>query len=236
MFLYGFIIWNLYSAKMSSYLSSTNRGRTLETLDDIRNENLQLWVTYHVRLSDEIGKKILPLIYYYKENLLPGQLNVDVTREDFDKHIYLLNNSYGYLIKDYAWSYISLAQSLLSKKLFSKSNLCPEQGFIYPIFTFRIIRMRETQEIFYMRVAESGLDYIWEQFSYYDIKFKLIKESKQNFMILGFKYFKIAWIIGFLGIGLSLIIFISEFIYKNGKQKITIKKIVLIIILNNERK
>uniref|UniRef100_T1GEB6 Uncharacterized protein n=1 Tax=Megaselia scalaris TaxID=36166 RepID=T1GEB6_MEGSC len=145
---------------MSSYLSSANRGRVLETIDDIRKEKVVLWVSIMgLNMTDSSAKLAFPKIVYFMENLSPGQLNVQVPRQYFNKKLFSLNNSYGYLINDLIWPYISLSQSLLTKKVFSLSNMCLDQGFINPIFfMFNFVKMQEIQELFNMRVAEKSFD------------------------------------------------------------------------------
>lgn len=213
LFVYGFIIWNLYSAKMSSYLSSTNRGRELNTIEDIRKEKLTIWATFAMFNDDFYFKKVFPNSHFYKEQLEEGKFFQNITKNDFNKHVYSLNNSYGYLVPDYGWSFISLIQSLLTRKIFSVTTMCPEYSFLYPIHIgIRPVGIKEAAEMFYMRVLESGLYIIWQQFTYNDMKLKILKPLETNVMVLGFKFYKIAGLIGGAGISLSCFVFLIELI------------------------
>lgn len=233
LFVYGFIVFNMYSAKTWSYLSSINRGKTLETLEDIITRNLTLWAslridqnilynyfstfTYGKGLSfnltdDDLERdKSNKHLFKYKKDLPKHLAKFNVPNEIFFKNIFAPNISNGYLVNDFIWSHISLQQSLLSKKEFSFSNLCPYTKFIYPLITYYPYpEMSNTMEVFYIRVFEAGLPYIWLQYTQYDVKMKLLRKSSRNFIILGFKFFEIAWYIGFFGTFLSIIAFAIE--------------------------
>lgn len=190
LFVYGFIIWNLYSAKTFSYLSSANKGRILKTIDDIIKEKVTLWTSIQMFEQEDLIKKEFPSIYSFKEKLTEGQFDLIVPRNTFTQNLYSLNNSFGYLIPDYTWSYISLTQSILNEKIFSISDFCFEFGYVYPInFYTNYVGMDEVKAFFYMRVLESGFDYIWRQFTYYDIKMKHFKTFKDTFLILNLTFF-----------------------------------------------
>lgn len=229
LFLYGFIIWNIYSAKTSSFLSTTNRGTLLKNLDDIRSQKLILWASILYLNEGELFEQAFKYVYFYKK-ILGDLFNHKVPRDIFNQHLYSLNNSYGYLISDYIWNHLCLYQSLLKRKTFSLSYMCPEQGFIYPISINygNIFKIQEGLEIFYMKVLEGGFDYIWQQFTYYDIKFKVLKPDFESFIVLGFKYFETAWYILFLGISFGILVFIGEsinFLVLYKKARIIISKI-----------
>lgn len=212
LFLYGFIIWNLYSAKMQSYLASPNRGRSLKTFEDIRKEHIKLWTITSSEKSI-LFETDFPELLYSSFEMTPTEVDFIAPRELFKENVYSLNNEFGYLVPDYFWSFINLKQSQLIRKIFSFSDLCPRRGFINPFsMDYEFIRITEVIEIFYMRVLESGLNYIWLQFSYFDTKFKVLKNIESNFIILDFKYFQNAWIVAFVGVTFSTIVFILELI------------------------
>lgn len=219
LFLYGFIVWNLYSAKMSSYLSTVNRGKRIESLEDIKKETFMLWASFDVYISDSAVKNTHPSLYFYKEHLRPGQVDFSIKRNIFDQHMFSFNNSLGYFVNDHVWPYISMYQSLLIRKVFSFSNMCPLVGRLYPLSLTPLVRMVDTINLFYMHILESGLDLFWQQTSYFDMKFQILRKIETNYIVLGFQYFKIAWIIGFTGLVLSLIAFMMEFITSNFKYK-----------------
>uniref|UniRef100_T1GWT2 Uncharacterized protein n=1 Tax=Megaselia scalaris TaxID=36166 RepID=T1GWT2_MEGSC len=181
LFLYGFVVWNLYSAKISSFLTTINRGRNLRTINDINNEKLVILASIPLFRSDKSLKWAFPEIYSFMRKFPDKRFLHNVSKNEFNELWLSMNNSFGYLIADYSWSYVSLIQSLLSRKLFSFSNLCPDKGFIYPTyFISKYVKLDETMDLFHMRVLEN------------------------------LKYFTIAWYIVFLGLGISAIIFILE--------------------------
>lgn len=211
LFLYGFVVWNLYSAKNSSFLTTINRGRNLRTINDINNEKLVILASIPLFRSDKSLKWAFPEIYSFMRKFPDKRFLHNVSKNEFNELWLSMNNSFGYLIADYSWSYVSLIQSLLSRKLFSFSNLCPDKGFIYPTyFISKYVKLDETMDLFHMRVLESGFLYIWTQFTHFDIHFRRQKNFMDNLIILDLKYFTIAWYIVFLGLGISAIIFILE--------------------------
>lgn len=80
--------------------------------------------------------------------------------------------------------------------------------------------LREIFIEFTLKVIESGLDVGWEELSYVGIKFKFRKSfGEQDFTVLGFAYFEVCWWILAIGIVLSLLAFLAEFISKTYKGR-----------------
>lgn len=161
LYLYGFMINNLYMSKLSSYLTTPNRGKEMTNLQDIKNNNITLWLD-------------LPRIHIFKRT---GKLHEfkDYSQDDFFENLNSLNTEKGYLVFSYRWEYIDHLQMLLKKKLFSFSNICPAKGFIF--LTQLNIGLRfqtkfnEILSQYSIKIKESGLDYIWEMKTYRDIRF-----------------------------------------------------------------
>lgn len=215
-FLYGFIIWNLYSAKLSSYLTTPNLGKTLETVEEVRKSNLSLWGNYYKNIENltDYLKQNFPKISKYQE-IFKGQFDPHIKHKEFYKHLYDFDLNHGYLVNDVIWNFIGNSQKLLQRKLFSYSKICPKNGFIYPFFHHdKLYILSNVFSSFTLKVLESGLDYIWELYSYLDIKFKYKREEVQHsWTVLGFKYFEVTWWILFVGIFSSILVFIFEIWY-----------------------
>lgn len=210
-FIYGFIMWNLYSAKMASYLTTPNRGRTLKTFEDIKDQNIKLWASIP-QFSNEFWQNVsYPEYFIFRDRFFKDQFDFKIGLNTLINHLKNFNNSMGYLVRDYTWSFMSRKQILLNRKLFSLSNICITEGYVYPFgTTIDYLRMQEIKEVFYMRVSESGLLYIWQQFTYYDIKFKFLRKHIENVKVLELIFFKIAFIIFCSGISSSIYIFLIE--------------------------
>lgn len=214
LFVYGFIIWNLYSAKLSSFLSTSNLGKELKTYDDVNEANISLWANYlrdiQINLSDYM-KSDHPNIFKYEE-IFNGKFDYRIPMQEFYGQLYTFNASHGYLINEIQWNFISRSQMLLTRKLFSYSNICPEYGFIYPIDLYEKTKiLKDIFTSFTLKVIESGLVIAWERFSYSDIKFKYQTDfGVTSLQILGFSYFEVpCWILTF-GIVMSSLVFVVE--------------------------
>lgn len=215
LFLYGFITWNFFSSKLSSYLTSANQGRTLETLEDIKRANLTLLGSFRKEylMSDDFFEKAYPEVYGFKEKLAKGQFQIATPMEELLEHLKEFNTSYGYLIPDYQWSFWSHSQELLTRNIFSFSRICPIKGHIYPLKPrHSYTNMDEVDAYFTMKVRESGLVQMWEKLTYYEIKFRYLRIYRDKWMVLGFQYFEVAWYIGFIGVALSCFVFVFEFL------------------------
>ncbi|KAL5286414.1 hypothetical protein ACFFRR_007815 [Megaselia abdita] len=216
MFLYGFIISNLYNAKLSSYLTSPDFGKTLETIENIKKANLTLWSTFNKHIQDDLVKHY-PLIYQLREEALKGILKTDIQFNTFYEHLFQFDTNQGYLIWDFMWSYIKLSQYLLKKKIFKMTKICPMIGFVQPfdLYTSNFeANLNDLLSHFTMRIQSSGLDYIWQKRSYRDMHFRFMRVFVEDWRPLGFMYFKIAWWILFCGISIGFCSFVVEMIFK----------------------
>lgn len=221
MFVYGFIIWNLHNSKLSSYLTTPNLGRRLETVEDINEANITLWASYVKQMKTnltEYVKKHYRKIYDYEQMTFKGKFSYSIGKEEFIKHLFDFDLSHGYLIDEIKWNFISRSQKLLKRKLFSYSEICPEYGFVYP-FSIDLGKraLKEIVALFTMKIIESGLDFAWEERTYLDINFKLQNIQEHLFRPLGFQYFQYIWIICAFGIGLSVLSFCIEILVRHLK-------------------
>lgn len=221
MFLYGFIIWNLYSAKLSSYLTTPNLGRVLKTTDDINKANITLWADFNLKIRGNLTvymKDFHSHLYDFKENIFKEKFNYNIPAPDFYEKIYKFDVSRGYLINDIKWSFIRRSQMLLKRKLFSFSNVCSDFGYIYPFYFYDISNI--LQDIFSsytLKVTESGLDLAWEEKSYYDIKFKFRTDFDEiPWQVLELQFFEVIFWIFFTGISLSILVFIAEMVKRRS--------------------
>lgn len=215
LFLFGFIIWNLHNAKLSSYLVTPNLGRSLVTVEDIYEANISLWAGFFKDIENNFTvymMKHYPKIYNYEQNTFKGIFNYSIRPDEFHEHLYNFDLSHGYLVSDVQWSFISRSQMLLERKYFTYSDFCTDYGYLYPFFIppgHKILR--ESVNSYILKVIESGLDFAWEERSYLDINFKVhTNNDESNFQILGFEYFEVSWWIIVLGIFSALLVFFVE--------------------------
>lgn len=194
LFLFGIMFLNLYNSQLSSYLTAPDPGKILKTFDDIKKNNIT--VTAHEDLTSSASD---PVSTELEQKL--GNLYRIIPDHEID---YLnLDPNHGYLIPDHIWIFRDKFQKLLSRKIFSFSKICPYSGFIYPLSTEQKISLvNPILKSFTMKVQESGLIYIWEQFTYHDMKFHYKKDLEEVDVALGFDHFYLAW--GILCVGLLL--------------------------------
>uniref|UniRef100_T1GE21 Uncharacterized protein n=1 Tax=Megaselia scalaris TaxID=36166 RepID=T1GE21_MEGSC len=99
----------------------------------------------------------------------------------------------------------------LQTSLFLKLIPCYTISSQFSTFTrWQLIGFDQAKERFFMKVLENGFDYIWQQFTYYDINFKIQRTIRKNYIVLGFKYYETAWFIFLIGIFLSAFMFAIE--------------------------
>lgn len=212
LYLYGFIIYNMHMAKLSSYLTSPYLGKQIKTIEDVKENNVSLWATKVQKpyIFTYIQKEVLE----YSMNELKGFLTPDVPSKIFYEHLHAFEAGRGYLVPSHRWRYMNHRQMLLKKKMFSLSDVCAGRGFVIPFKLFEYLPiLQELFSYFTMKVLESGLDYIWELKTYHDIGLTYLKTYSMDWMILGYQYFTVAWWIFAVGISSSFIVFCIECVW-----------------------
>lgn len=213
LFLYGFIIWNIHNAKLSSYLTTPNIGKILKTVEDVKAANITLWGNFYKKRTMishmDFMKKFNPNIHKYETETFKGKFISNISHKIFNNHLYSYDISHGYLVNEIVWNFLSHSQTLLKRKKFTYSKLCPKVGFIYPFASTNLyISINDIMSLFTLRTLENGLDMAWEQLSYNDIKFKFLKDDQDiPWNVLGFPYFEVCWWILVLGLTCSIFIF-----------------------------
>lgn len=91
LFIYGFIIWNHYSAKLSSYLSTPNLGKQLKTSEEVNQANITLWSDFYrerqIKTSDFV-KEFYPNVFEYEQNPFRGKFNYGISSSKFNERIF----------------------------------------------------------------------------------------------------------------------------------------------------
>lgn len=221
LFCYGFIIWNLYNAKLSSYLTTSNLGKELKSPEEINNANITLWANFYSKRGINVSeylREFYPNILEFEQKIFKkGKFNYLITTEEFYERLYKFDVSHGYLINDIKWNFIRRSQMLLKRKLFKFSQFCSEYSFIYPLDLYGCkLLLQDFIKFFTLNVVESGLDIAWEQFTYNDIHFKFYPDINSSpIQTLRLEYFEVAWWILTFGITLSSITFLFEILFKN---------------------
>lgn len=221
LYLYGFIISNIHLSILSSYLTAPYLGKQINTIPDVKKNNITLWVSADkVLLENGLAE-----IINYREHELKGFLSGLMDLDSFYRNLEAFDSRRGYLVSGYRWSYINHRQSLLKKKIFTFSDICVERGFVFPFINMHITTLSflgvfgEQLTWFSMIIKESGLDYIWELKTYQEVKFRYIrKQDSIDWMILGFEYFSVAWWIYCPGMVFSLITFVLELIIARASR------------------
>lgn len=213
LFVYTFVIVNIYNAKISSFLSARGLGRSLETIEDILKSKIQIWYYFDENQMTNLHTMFPRFKEVFYKTLRKTFLYS--TNEKFFENLLIFNTSQGYLIGEFTWTMIDRYQKLMRKKHFSFSkNLVFIKGLVYTMIPDNIdTNLNDISNEFLLRVKESGLDYIWEQFSLKDLNFKFLKTETKLWMPLTMEYLGIGWWIVSGGFTISLLSFFIELLF-----------------------
>lgn len=205
LWIFGFIISNLYLSILSTYLTTFVCKGSLRTVEDIIAANLTVYfleprekrpVFFH-NLYKNLEFKNLPNSY---------------------KNICKLDTNSAYAIPTTYWKFLEMCQSLMLRKRFELTEICAKPNYHFENFYFTSIFVPNEYvndlEIFTLMVLQSGLLEIWETLSYFEIKkigdFRYIRDNEDPREPLNLKFYEIAWGVLAFGLTLSWISFLIE--------------------------
>lgn len=208
LFLYGFILNNIYNAKLSTYLTTANLGKILTSLEDLKSYNVSLMVwNENKNLGNRFFTKY-PKMKSISEIL--GTLFQFSNEFEFFNKLNNFDNTVGYFISTLKWPYIKKSQELLNKKLFSLSKICSKasilDNFLTPFsfnFYFYHYSMDETIRHFTIKIRDTGLEEIWTTLSIFETEFYFLRDQADNINPLSLQYFRTGWILLVSGLILS---------------------------------
>lgn len=210
---YGFIISNIYLARMSTYLTTYVYSKQIKTIDDLLESKLEV-----IRIYGES---------YFPD--LPKSIEISSKPKDFYKIFCTLSRNYSYIFWSRQWKFINECQSLLLRKNFELTDICDSKPHSFNSNDPPHLYLNY-MKIFTMRVHESGLMQIWETFTQIDLKFdkqfKYLRDNEDVREPLSLLYFLICWRILIIGCIFSSICFLFElFYYANLINDLKIKNI-----------
>lgn len=206
-FIFGFIILNLYNSKLSTDLT-IDPGRTLKTVDDLIKFNVSVWAAI-----PDVIIMYKPEVEYI-ENYTAGLFNPHIDKELYNKILNEWDPKRGYLMPDYTWAFWEESQKLLNRKIFSYSDICPVPSLLFPFSYLHYETRRYFDEemfsYFTMKVQENGLFEIWNLLTFNDLHFPYKRNDARVPASLTLDFFTIAWKNLVVGWSLSLVIFFIE--------------------------
>lgn len=185
---FGFVLSNLYQAKISTFLTTHIYGKEIKTVDDIMKSKLTV-----------LGFDI------YNQQLKAGLHPVIKTVGSFDdafNNAFKFNANYGYSLYNWQWDFLRKSQELLPRKILVYTDIC-DQEFDPYVSMSTPFQFEDDLNCFTLMVKEAGLMQIWETLTYIDLRnmklFKYLRDLEDIRKPLTMVYFLHAWYI--LGCG-----------------------------------
>ncbi|XP_023308354.2 uncharacterized protein LOC111690131 [Lucilia cuprina] len=202
LFIVGFFSTNLYMSKMTSYLTTATAQQQIDTVDDVISANLPLM------MMDYEYEKIKEM--NYSQKFL--DLIVVSSKGELDKHRDRFNSSFGYSIQSDRWSFLNKQQFYLKKPLFRLSSICI--GPYYHVFPIqRDSHLAKPLQNFIMSASQFGFITQWRSQAFADalfIGYVHMIMIDLNPLPLNMAFFRLIWIIWWLGLMLAGFAFILE--------------------------
>ncbi|XP_055856025.1 uncharacterized protein LOC129919199 [Episyrphus balteatus] len=207
-FCLGFILYSFYTSFLARFCTTLVFRNTIDTVEDLINENLRIMIidyeTSAIRLQANYDEKFFQLLYpmpYY----------------DVVTHRNSFNNNFAYSISESDWIHLDKQQSKLKKPLFRFSKICYGRHFtMFPLQSDS--HLKPHLDDFILRVKEGGLDVAWKDQSFgmaITMKYSRMLVDKSTVINpLSLEFFENVFIIWLIGIGLSMIGFVTEVLHK----------------------
>ncbi|KAL5284354.1 hypothetical protein ACFFRR_006563 [Megaselia abdita] len=202
--IYGFTLTNNYAARLSTYLTSFVYGKQINSASDFADSSLKI-------MGDKIQRTIV-------DRALSSLVEVS-DLEVMYKEAFGFNTKLAYNIFDYQWEFFKRSQERLAKKHFRFSEICIFDGAQISLLPLQTPpNLIEVMSYFTQKVLESGLLFIWRDFSYQEAlrlgRFEYLKDKEHIREPLQLQYFKVGWIFLMVGLSLAFIAFAMENIRK----------------------
>lgn len=207
--IYGFWLTNIYSAKLSTFLTTYVYGKDIETVNDVLESGLKIMVDETVPITN-------------RRKDLQNSFVKEGDRLKVWNNIMNFNRSYGYFILNYFWEYLKFKQELLTKKKFHLTKICDNYDSKFLLFEM----LANTNKFKYLKpyllkysfmIDEAGLMDIWNTLSYIDMsKFKKLKSLRDDGEVrkpLTLLFYKKIWILVGSGWIIAFMVFLFENIF-----------------------
>ncbi|XP_037941339.1 uncharacterized protein LOC119674280 [Teleopsis dalmanni] len=159
LFLFGFMLSNMYISKMASFLTTSPQAQQILDVEDIISEDLHVMVVefeYNMLAAspNSFNKRFLK------------QLQI-VDKAVLDLHRDNMNTSFGYSVQTDRWKFLNKQQKYLKKPLFRLSEICV--GPFYHVFPMQFDSHLSTPlKDFIMYASQCGLYKHWEESAFAD--------------------------------------------------------------------
>ncbi|KAM7343788.1 ionotropic receptor 56d [Cochliomyia hominivorax] len=202
LFVMGFFLTNSYTSKMASYLTTPTAQQQIDTVEDVIEAKL------HIMMMDYEYEKLFNMNYPKKflDLIIVG------TKSDLDNHRDRFNSSFGYSTQSDRWFFLNKQQIYLKKPLFRLSTICI--GPYYHVFPIqRDSHLDKPLQNFIMTASQVGLMSHWESEAFIDaiymhyVHMILIDLTP---LPLTMTFFRLVWIVWWLGLILAGLAFIFE--------------------------
>lgn len=209
MWIFGFVISNLYMATFSTYMTTYLYSGAIRTDEDLIASNLTIYITVYINH-----------VQYTK---LPSSLHLQTFKyfENGTDFCHLSTN-FAYFLPTSHWNFVEMCQSRLLKKRFELTNICANRTKHGPYFHYSSIQVSKEIEDdikadFSWRVFQSGLMKMWETLSFMEIKklgrYEYLRDNPDVREPLNLNFFQICWIILLSGWISSFMCFALEVVF-----------------------
>lgn len=202
LFIMGFLITNFYMSKMASYLTTPTAQQQIDTVEDVIAANLPIMMMeyeYEKLKNMNYPQKFLDLI-------------VIGTKSEMDRHRDHLNSSFGYSTQSDRWEFLNKQQQYLKKPLFRASSICI--GPYYHVFPIQMdSHLSKPLKNFIMEASQFGLMSHWQSEAFGDALYMHYVHMiliDLNPVPLTMAFFRLIWIVWWLGLILSGLAFVFE--------------------------
>ncbi|XP_059225727.1 uncharacterized protein LOC131997884 [Stomoxys calcitrans] len=202
LFISGFLVTNLYSSKMSSFLTAAPEVTQIDTVQDVINEKLPIMVEtyeYNVLLLNNYPKEFMDLV-------------IPVSKSKMDQHRDFFNTSYGYSTQSDRWNFANFQQRFLKNPTFHLSKICI--GPFYHVFPLLgDSHLAKPLETFIKDALEMGLTRHWQRQAFLDALFLgyvHMIPNQSSFEPLPLNFFRSLWILLGFGTAMGCLTFVLE--------------------------
>ncbi|EDW10416.1 uncharacterized protein LOC6580661 [Drosophila mojavensis] len=199
----GIVASNMYISKMASYFTSPPPVRQLNTLQDVIDANLIIYVQdFEYKFLDRKRDQ-------YSERFLQQLVVADAMF--IQRHRDLLNASYGYFVSSDRWDLIMMLQKHLRVPVFRLTQIC--SGPFYHVFPMHMdSHLQSPLQNFILISQESGLRHHWKVESFWEalymrvIHFIILHEQPQPLSMAFLSSMMRTWCMGLVLAGMAFIL------------------------------
>ncbi|XP_055846962.1 uncharacterized protein LOC129912648 [Episyrphus balteatus] len=213
-FLFAFIIRNLFGAYFQSFLTVFIKIKQFDTVQDLVNNNISIMCTYFQ--WDLIQNKSYPK--GLKEIIQPANL-----RKFSSEFMSMRNTNFAFVADEDRCQFFIDFQSLFRKSLFrrAKEAICRHHfGYLLPPNS----PFKEILNDFIIDIKQTGLLQKWDSDVVYQAKLQgfgsmIYKDNslyEETFVPLTLHRIQFAWTVLIVGWGISIVVFINECVFEKA--------------------